>query len=88
MAKCCLPKTNINHDRALVNMDINSISSGFSALNREVRRHLLSTITRELSTVKQMIDSMQPKMADCQNKTHALMGDCIHCVNDLCQNRL
>lgn len=35
-----------------------------------------------------MIDSMQPKMADCQNKTHALMGDCIHCVNDLCQNRI
>lgn len=28
MAKCCLAKNNINHDRALVNMDINSILSG------------------------------------------------------------
>ncbi|XP_061189213.1 uncharacterized protein LOC133197269 [Saccostrea echinata] len=62
--------------------------ANLDTLNREVRRHLLSTITRELSTVKKMIDSMQPKMADCQNKTHALMGDCIHCVNDLCQNRI
>nr|XP_022326238.1 uncharacterized protein LOC111126119 [Crassostrea virginica] len=72
-----------------VSQDIQLLGpENLETLNREVRRHLLSTITRELSSVKQMIDSMQPKMADCQNKTHTLMGDCIHCVNDLCQNRI
>lgn len=58
-----------------------------TALNRELRKSLLSKVATELQDAQLYMDNLQPRMSTCQEQMNRNMGACATCVDTACQQK-